>query len=77
MLVETNDLVTARNAAETVGVTFLRFQELVRLGTLKPFVTIDGQAFYHRAEVLALRRYVETMDGKRPSRPLPRMQDLF
>lgn len=77
MLVETSDLVTARHAAELAGVAFLRFQELVRLGTLKPFVVIDGIAFYHRSEVLALRRYVETMDGKRPSRPLPRMQDLF
>ena len=77
MLVETNDLVSARNAAELAGVTLLRFQELVRLGTLKVFVRIDEQAFYHRSEVLALRRYVETMDGKRPSRPLPRMQDLF
>lgn len=77
MLVETQDLVTARHAADLAGVTFVRFQEFARLGSIKPFVAIDGLSFYHRSEVLAFRRYVETMDGKRPSRPLPRMQELF
>ena len=77
MLVETDDLVSPRNAAHLAGLDFARFQAQVNRGQIKAFVVIDGQAFYHRAEVLALRRHTETMEGKRPSRPLPRMQDLF
>ena len=77
MLVETNDLLTPQNAAWTAGLPYPRFQACVQAGQIKPFVVIDGQTFYHRSEVLALRRFTETMDGRRPSRPLPRTQDLF
>lgn len=77
MLVETTDLLTPRNAAELAGVAPSHFQDHVRWGQIKPFVVIDGLSFYHRNEVLALRKFAETMAGKRPSRPLPRLQDLF
>jgi hypothetical protein len=77
MLIETDDLLTATNAAWTAGLTASRFQEYVRAGQIKPFVRIDGISFYHRSEALALRRFHETMHGQRPTKPLPRTQDLF
>ena len=77
MLVESNDLLTPRHAADLAGMPPLHFQDHVRWGQLKPFIVIDGLTFYHRAEVLALRKFSETMAGQRPSRPLPRLQDLF
>lgn len=77
MLVETDDLLTLRNAALMAAMPPAHFQDFVRWGQIKPFVAIDGQAFYHRAEVLALRKFSENMAGKRPSRPLPRLQELF
>lgn len=77
MLVESTDLLTPANAAHMAGVPLARFQTLGQSSQIKPFVVIDGLPFYHRAEVLALRRFVESLDGKRPSRPLPRLQDLF
>ena len=77
MLVESTDLLTTANAAWTLGLPMPAFQALLRDGRLAPFVTIDGLAFYHRAEVLALRRHREAMDGRPPSRPLPRTHDLF
>ncbi|MNS73140.1 hypothetical protein D3C72_1065710 [compost metagenome] len=77
MLVETAELLTPRNAAWTAGVPYPRFQELVQAGNIKPFVVIDGLTFYHRAEVLALRRFAEAIDGRRPSKPLPKTYDLF
>lgn len=77
MLVETDDLLTQTNAAFLAGAPLLRFREWVKRGQIKPFVQIDGQPFYHRSEVLALRRLTEALDGKRPSRPLPRTQEFF
>lgn len=77
MLTETNALLTPQNAAWNAGLPYPRFQDAVKAGQIKPFVVIDGLTFYHRAEVLALRRFTESLAGKRPSKPLPRMQDLF
>jgi hypothetical protein len=77
MLVETNDLLTPSNAAFTAGLSVQRFQDYLRAGQIKPFVRIDGLSFFHKSEVLALRRFHETMHGQRPSAPLPRTQDLF
>jgi hypothetical protein len=77
MFVDTTELVTPRHAAELAGIPPAHFQDHVRWGQIKPFVVIDGLSFYHRAEVLALRKFAETMAGKRPSRPLPRLQELF
>lgn len=77
MLVETTDLLTPQNAAWAAGLAYPKFQDAVKAGQIKPFVVIDGQTFYHRAEVAALRRFTESLAGKRPSKPLPRTQDLF
>lgn len=77
MLVETDDLLTQTNAAFLAGAPLVRFREWVKLGQIKPFVHIDGQPFFHRSEVLALRRFAEAIEGKRPSRPLPRTQEFF
>lgn len=77
MLVESNDLLTPSSAAWTAGVALPVFQAWAQSGRIRPFVTIDGQSFYHRAEVLALRRFNEALNGKRPSAPPPRTQDLF
>lgn len=77
MLVETQDLLTLSNAAWTAGVAVPRFQALVAEGRIRPFVSIDGIAFFHRAEALALRRFRETMAGKPPTPPPPRTQELF
>ncbi|HEY9721792.1 MAG TPA: hypothetical protein V6D47_07245 [Oscillatoriaceae cyanobacterium] len=77
MLVESEDLVGPTTAAWTAGVALPVFQAWVQRGQIRPFVTIDGQSFYHKAEVLALRRFTETLAGKRPSAPPPRTQDLF
>jgi hypothetical protein len=40
-------------------------------------VLIDGLAFFHRREVLALRTYAETLAGRPRGQALPRLQDLF
>lgn len=77
MLVESVDLLTPSNAAWLAGLSMSAFLEQQQQGQIKPFITIDGLKFYHRAEVLALRKFLETMAGKRPSIPLPRMQELF
>ena len=77
MLVESNDLLTLQNAAWTAGMALPRFQECVKAGQIKPFVAIDGLSFYHKGEVLALRRFEETLKGKRPTKPVPRTYDLF
>jgi hypothetical protein len=77
MLVESTDLVTPSNAAYLAGLQLPRFQEQVAAGQIKPFVTIDGMRFYHRNEVLALRNFIATMAGRRPTNPLPRTQELF
>lgn len=77
MLTETNDLLTPQNAAWSAGLPYPSFQDAVKAGQIKPFVVIDGQTFYHRGEVMALRRFNESLAGRRPSKPLPRMQDLF
>lgn len=77
MFVETVDLVTPSNAAYLAGVSPTRLQELQAQGHIKPFVTIDGLRFYHKAELMALRAFLDTMAGRKPSRPLPRTQDLF
>lgn len=77
MLVESNDLVTPSNAAYMAGVPLTRLNELVQQGNVKPFITIDGVRFFHKAEVLALRHFLENLAGRRPSRPLPRTQELF
>jgi hypothetical protein len=77
MLIESNDLLTPQNAAWMAGMAYPKFQDCVKAGQIKPFVVIDGLTFYHKAEVLALRRFDEAMNGKRPSKPLPRTHDLF
>ena len=77
MFVETVDLVTPMNAAYVAGVSTVRLTELQQQGHIKPFVMIDGMKFFHKAELLALRHFLENMAGRRPSRPLPRTQDLF
>lgn len=77
MLVETAELLCAGSAAQRAGIGLLQFQDLARRGQIQPMVTIDGLKFYHQAEVLKLRRFVEVMAGKRPTPPLPRTQDLF
>jgi hypothetical protein len=77
MLVESNDLLTPRNAAWAAGLDYPRFQAQVQAGQIKPFVVIDGLTFYHRAEVQALRRFIDAMDGRRAAKPLPRTHDLF
>lgn len=77
MLVESNDLLTAANAAQTAGIGLPRLNELMQSGQIRPFVAIDGVRFFHRAEVLALRTFLATMAGKRPTVPLPRMHELF
>jgi hypothetical protein len=77
VLVESDDLFTPRHAAELAGLTAAEFQDHLRWGQIRPFVVIDGLAFFHRREVLALRTFADTMAG-RPRRPvLPRLQDLF
>jgi hypothetical protein len=77
MFVETADLVSPSNAAYMAGVPLHRLTELQQQGHIKPFVVIDGLKFYHKAELLALRHFLETLAGRKPSRPLPRTQDLF
>ncbi|MDB5099325.1 MAG: hypothetical protein JWM80_3746 [Cyanobacteria bacterium RYN_339] len=77
MFVETVDLVTPSNAAYLAGVGLTRLTELQQQGHIKPFVTIDGLKFFHKAEVLALRHFLDTLAGRKPSRPLPRTQELF
>ncbi|MEB3220777.1 MAG: hypothetical protein VKS61_01740 [Candidatus Sericytochromatia bacterium] len=77
MLVESDDLLTARHAAEVAGVTPAEFQDHLRWGQIRPFVLIDGLAFFHRREVLALRTYAATLAGRPSGQALPRLQDLF
>jgi hypothetical protein len=77
MFVETADLVTPSNAAYLAGVSPTRLLELQQQGHIKPFVTIDGLRFYHKAELMALRHFLDNLAGRKPSRPLPRTQELF
>lgn len=77
MLVESNDLVTSTNAAHLAGVSLAQLNQHVQGGQLKPFVVIDGVRFFHKNEVLGLRTFIATLAGRRPTPPLPRMQELF
>jgi hypothetical protein len=77
VLVESDDLLTARHAAELASLTAAEFQDHVRWGQIRPFVVIDGLVFFHRREVLALRTYADTLTGRPARQALPRLQDLF
>jgi len=77
MWVDSDELITPRHAAEMANVAPAAFQDHVRWGQIKPFVTIDGLAFYHKREVLALKTYVDTLSGRRAQRVLPKLQELF
>ena len=77
MLVESTDLLTPSNAAHLAGLPLPQFQQEVRGGNIQPFVIIDGLRFFHRREVAALRTFLATMAGRRPTPPLPRTQELF
>jgi hypothetical protein len=77
MLVETRDLLTPHHAAALLGHTVLEFVNLVDAGILQPFVEIDGLRFYHRNEVLARKRFQDTLAGRAPRRVVPKTQELF
>ncbi|GEM_PF-6316920 len=77
MLVETRDLLTPHHAAALLNNTLREFVSLVDAGVLQPFVEIDGLRFYHRNEVLARKRFQDTLAGRAPRCTVPKTQELF
>ena len=63
ILVETDELTTARDAAKTLGVHFTTVYRWIKAGKLWA-IRIGGIDYLHTSEIMALKNKIEVLSGE-------------